>query len=298
VVAFGSVKINAKISLVYIDRDTENVYLMDDYYAHKSMEPIRDMNSFIRLYQDEWGKEIREFFSEKDSRQVPAGSWCWTAPIPEPMRNIVCLGKNYLDHIKEISSMGIGGGTPSVPIYFTKATHTVIGPNEKILSHSQITQKVDYEAELAVIIGKKGIDIKPEEAESYIFGYTVANDISARDLQQNHGQWYKGKSLTTHCPIGPWIVTKDSLPYPPYLSIRAYVNDELRQQSNTDQLLFSITDIICDISKGYELRPGDIILTGTPSGVGQGFSPPKYLKRGDVVTCFIDGIGSLSNPVE
>ncbi len=296
--AFGSVKIDGQISLVYIDRDKEVAYVMDDFFEQQSMVPIRNMNRFIQLYQVQWWEEIKEFFREKTSQGLPIDSLCLTAPIPEPMRNIVCLGKNYLDHIKEITSMGIGSDTPSAPIYFTKATHTVIGPSEKILSHEKITQKLDYEAELAVIIGKKGIDIKQEEAESYIFGYTIANDISARDLQQNHMQWYKGKSLVTHCPTGPWIVPKESLPYPPYLPIRAYVNDELRQQSNTDQLLFGVSDIICDLSKGYELRPGDIILTGTPSGVGQGFSPPKYLKRGDVVTCIIDGIGSLSNPVE
>ena len=186
---------------------------------------------------------------------------------------------------------------PKSPIYFTKATHTIIGPSDIILSHPQITEKLDYEAELAVIIGKPGINIEPEQAESHIFGYTIANDVSARDLQQSHQQWFKGKSLISHCPIGPWILTKNSISYPPHLEIRSYVNGELRQESNTEQLIFGISEILVDLSRGYELKAGDIILTGTPAGVGHGFSPPKYLKSGDLITCTIQEMGSLTNIV-
>jgi 2-keto-4-pentenoate hydratase/2-oxohepta-3-ene-1,7-dioic acid hydratase in catechol pathway len=157
---------------------------------------------------------------------------------------------------------------------------------------------VDYEAELALIIGKKGKDIAPEDAEQYVFGYTVINDVSARDLQKRHEQWFKGKNLDTFCPMGPCLIEKDDLPYPPELDIRCTVNGEIRQDSNTRKLIFDIPTIISDLSKGMTLLPGDIISTGTPSGVGVGFTPPRFLADGDRIECRIEGIGTLSNQVE
>jgi 2-keto-4-pentenoate hydratase/2-oxohepta-3-ene-1,7-dioic acid hydratase in catechol pathway len=156
---------------------------------------------------------------------------------------------------------------------------------------------LDYEAELAVVIGKEGINISKENAEDYIFGYTIGNDVSARDLQKFHSQWFKGKSLSTHCPIGPWIVHKSQLPLPLELPIRSYVNNVLRQEANTRDMIFDIPTIISDLSKGYPLKPGDIILTGTPAGVGMAMDPPQYLKDGDVMLCEIEKIGFLVNTI-
>ena len=218
------------------------------------------------------------------------------APIPAPARNIVCLGKNYQAHAEELKGQIFSDRLPNIRFTLLNPT-TPLSEQKTIHLHSHITSKVDYEVELAIIIGKKGMNIPREKAQDYIFGYTVANDVSARDLQHDHTQWYKGKSLTSHCPMGPWIVHKSALPFPLCLDLKCYVNGELRQQGNTRDLIFDIPTIISDLSRGYELRPGDIILTGTPSGVGMGFDPPKYLKAGDRVTCQIEKIGILTNPI-
>nr|WP_312577191.1 fumarylacetoacetate hydrolase family protein [Sedimentibacter sp.] len=221
------------------------------------------------------------------------------APIPYPNRNVICLGKNYLDHIKEVKSLkNVTSDIPSNPIYFSKIAYPAIGQNDFIDSHSEIVKELDYEAELAVIIGKKCKNVKKENVEDYIFGYTIANDISARDIQTKHIQWHKGKSFDTFCPMGPYIVHKNSISFPPSLEIKSFVNDELRQNSNVDQLIFDIPTIISDLSSGITLYPGDIILTGTPAGVGAGFTPPKYLNKGDKVECYIEEIGTLINIIK
>lgn len=256
-----------------------------------------NMLQFINSYKPDWTDKIALFYGRQPEYAIPLGDVKLLTPIPSPPRNIVCLGKNYRAHAEELKGQIFSDQLPTHPIYFTKPDHSVTGPGDAILLHSNITSKVDYEVELAVIIGKKGIDIPREKAEEHIFGYTIANDISARDLQQDHTQWYKGKSLTSHCPIGPWIVHKSVLPMPLSLNLKSYINGQLRQQGNTDELIFDIPYIISDLSRGYELRPGDIIMTGTPAGVGMGFNPPKYLKAGDHVLCEIDKIGALSNPV-
>ena len=222
------------------------------------------------------------------------------SPIPRPRRNIVCLGKNYLEHVKEIK--GITGGpkdtAPEYPIYFTKAAYPCNGPGGVILLHSHLTKEIDYEAELCVVIGKEGIDLSSEEAEDLIFGYTIGNDISARDLQKRHVNWFRGKSLDSHCPIGPWIVEKKEFPLPLELDVRSYVNGELRQKGNTRDLIRNVPQIISDLSQGYRLYPGDMIMTGTPAGVGMGFTPPRYLQPEDEIRCEIQGIGSLVNYME
>lgn len=258
-----------------------------------------EFQTFIQLYESSWTEDSAMFFGAHPELAIPLEAVRLLAPIPEPRRNIVCLGKNYIDHVKEIKGLTGGGqNAPAAPVYFTKATHTVIGTGEAILSHPEITQKVDYEVELAIIIGKEGINIPKEKAEDYIFGYTIANDISARDLQVDHLQWFKGKSLITHCPMGPWIVHKSLIPFPVELDIRCYVNGELRQEANTRDMIFDIPTIISDLSRGYPLFPGDIILTGTPAGVGMGFELPKFLKPGDQVKCVIEGIGEIINRIE
>lgn len=199
----------------------------------------------------------------------------------------------------EVKSLPGGkAAIPDHPIYFTKVADPVIGHMDKVLIPKDYTEKIDYEVELAIIIGKDGKDISPEDVESHIFGYTIGNDISARDVQTKHVQWFKGKSLDTFTPMGPWIVHKSEIEFPVELDIRCKVNNEIRQNSNTKNLIFDIPYIISDLSKGLTLRAGDIILTGTPAGVGIGFSPHKYLKSGDVVECFIEKIGTLVNVIE
>ncbi len=282
-----------------VDRVGNRVFLLDDFFKDSGLPCPKDMIDFIASYEDEYTDELAFFFGNRPDSAISLDNVKLLAPIPVPRRNIVCLGKNYADHAKEIK--GITGGSvdlPKAPIYFTKATHTVIGTEEIILRHENCTEKLDYEVELAVIIGKRGINIAPEDAEDHIFGYTIANDISARDLQINHSQWFKGKSLTTHCPMGPWILHKSQAPLPLELDIRCYINGDIRQHSNTSNLIFNIPAIISDLSRGFELQPGDIIMTGTPAGVGFGAEPPVFLEAGDEICCSIEGIGALINVVE
>jgi 2-keto-4-pentenoate hydratase/2-oxohepta-3-ene-1,7-dioic acid hydratase in catechol pathway len=218
------------------------------------------------------------------------------APIPNPVRNIICVGKNYEDHVSEMAKVGHSKETEiSHPHFFTKATNTMNGPYSKVYLHPNVTSQVDYEGELAVIIGKRGINIPEEKAIEYVFGYTILNDLTARDLQKNHVQWFKGKSLDGFCPMGPWIVTKDEIGYPVELEIRTWVNGELRQHSNTKHMIFDIAKLISILSQGMTLEPGDILATGTPSGVGMGFNPPKLLKPNDVVRIEIEKIGYIEN---
>lgn len=285
--------------LCCIDGVGGRVFLLREFFDREcdSEGVPGSMLDFICNYRPEWTDQIALFFGTNPEMAISLDEVKLLAPIPAPARNMVCLGKNYLAHAEELKGQIFSDKPPTIPIYFTKPDHTVIGKEETILLHSHITDKVDYEMELAVIIGKKGIDIPKEKAEEYIFGYTIANDVSARDLQRDHTQWYKGKSLTTHCPMGPWIVHKSALPFPFSLDLKCYVDGELRQQGNTRDLIFDVPTIISDLSRGYELRPGDIILTGTPAGVGMAFDPPRYLKAGSRVTCQIEKIGVLTNPV-
>ena len=220
-------------------------------------------------------------------------------PIPWTRRNVFCLGKNYMDHAKELEGLTSNlTGVPEYPIYFTKTASPAIGPNEAIRIFPEVTGgEVDYEVELAIVIGKQGVNINPLDVEEYIFGYTILNDISARQLQIRHTQWFKGKCLDTHTAIGPAVVHKSLLPLPLNLKLGTRVNGEIRQESDTAHLIFDIPTIISDISRATTLYPGDIIATGTPSGVGMGYKPPRYLQAGDVVECWIEVIGVLKNPV-
>ena len=221
------------------------------------------------------------------------------APIPHPRRNIICLGKNYRDHVGEAAALGgHTSGIPTAPVYFSKMIDRVRGSGESVPVHTGVTSMLDYEVELAAIIGKAGHDIDPGNVPEYIFGYSVLNDITARDLQESHDQWFKGKSLDGACAMGPVIVTTDEIAYPPALDIECSVNSELRQKAATSDLIFGITEIVSDFSRGVTLMPGDIISTGTPAGVGMGFRPFRWLKTGDVVECRIEGIGALRNTIE
>lgn len=220
------------------------------------------------------------------------------APIPEPRRNILCLGKNYLEHAQEVAAkMKLSSEAPRRPIIFTKATTAVIAPGEPIPSYRDYTQKLDYEAELALIIGSGGRDIAPEQAWEHVFGYTAINDISARDLQKEHLQWFRAKSLDGFAPMGPVVVHRSVMPAPEDIQVQCFVNGELRQSASFDQLIFDVPEIISVLSAGMTLLPGDIIATGTPAGVGMGFTPPKYLQPGDEVVVDVTGVGALCNPV-
>jgi 2-keto-4-pentenoate hydratase/2-oxohepta-3-ene-1,7-dioic acid hydratase in catechol pathway len=225
-----------------------------------------------------------------------------TAPLPRPRRNIFCVGKNYHAHAKEFAGSGFdssakaGGDIPTVPIYFSKVPESVVGPGESIMIVPEVSTAIDYEAELAVVIGAGGKGIKAADAMKHVWGYTIINDVTARDWQSRHMQWHLGKSFDTFCPMGPWLVSADECDGTK-TGVRCYVNGEERQNASTTDLIFDIPTLIETLSAGITLYPGDVIATGTPVGVGIGFKPPKYLKPGDVVRVEIDGIGVLENPV-
>ena len=223
------------------------------------------------------------------------------APLPRPRRNIFCVGKNYHAHAREFAGSGFdssaksGGDIPSDPIIFTKVPESVVGPDAAI-EMPAVSIAIDYEAELTIVIGKGGKSIGAADALSHVWGYTIINDVTARDWQSRHQQWHLGKSFDTFCPMGPWLVSADECDGTNTF-VRSYVNGELRQNASTKDFIFDIPKLIETISAGITLYPGDLIATGTPVGVGIGFKPPKYLKAGDMVRVEIDGIGRLENPV-
>ncbi|TFZ06523.1 FAA hydrolase family protein [Ramlibacter henchirensis] len=224
------------------------------------------------------------------------------APLPRPRRNLFCVGKNYHAHAKEFAGSGFdssaksGGDIPAAPIIFTKVPECVIANGESIVVPAEVSTAIDYEAELAVVIGRGGRRIRKQDAMDHVFGYTIVNDVTARDWQSRHQQWDMGKSFDTFCPMGPWLVSADELDGT-RTQLRCWVNGELRQDAATSDLIFDIPTLIETLSAGITLFAGDVIATGTPVGVGIGFKPPKYLQPGDVVRIEIDGIGVLENPV-
>lgn len=220
------------------------------------------------------------------------------APIPTPRRNVMCVGKNYAEHTREsYAARGQAVEAIDYPVIFTKTTTCVNGPYEDILYDAAVSEQIDYEAELAVIIGRRVKNATRDEAMAAVFGYTVLNDVTARDLQTLHKQFFKGKSLDGSCPMGPWIVTADTISSPYALRITCRVNGQLRQDSAAETMTFDIPTIIVHLSRGMTLLPGDIIATGTPSGVGFAMKPPVFLRPGDVVECAIEGIGAIRNRI-
>lgn len=224
------------------------------------------------------------------------------APVPRPRRNIFCVGKNYHAHAKEFAGSGFdssaksGGDIPSAPIIFSKVPESVVGPSDAILFQPAVSAAIDYEAELTVVIGRGGRNISKADAMKHVWGYTIINDVTARDWQGRHSQWLLGKSFDTFCPMGPWLVSADELDGQA-TDVKCWVNGELRQDANTKDFIFDIPTLIECISAGITLYPGDLIATGTPAGVGIGYKPPKYLQSGDVVRIEIAGIGVLENPL-
>ena len=256
-----------------------------------------DMNAFI----DELGGSIpADLAARADAADgVPLAACSLLAPIPRPRQDVVCLGVNYYEHRDETLASNIKyDGALNAPIYFSKRVNEAVAPGGEIQSHADFVTKLDYEVELAVILGRDAKDVAEDQAEQYILGYTILNDVSARDLQAAHQQWYFGKSLDGFTPMGPWIVTRDAFAWPPKVDIRSYVNGQLRQSNNTALMMTGIGAAISQLSRGVTLKAGTIIATGTPSGVGMAMDPPQFMVPGDVVRCEIDGIGALENTVK
>jgi len=240
-------------------------------------------------------------WAKNEIKRISIGSVRLLAPIPVPRRDIFCVGKNYYEHAKEFHSSGFDSSSkdavPKYPIIFTKATTSVIGPGESVNSALDVTQSVDYEGELGVVIGRRTFKAEKSEAMASVFGYTIINDVTSRELQKRHGQWVIGKGIDTFCPMGPWLVTADEIQDLTKLQLTTTVNGEKRQEACLADLIFDIPTLITTLSATTTLLPGDIIATGTPVGVGIGFTPPKYLQPGDQMTVSITSLGELHNPV-
>ncbi|WP_223633971.1 fumarylacetoacetate hydrolase family protein [Planococcus sp. 4-30] len=240
------------------------------------VEQIRKLTE--AAVQSDRSKEFKHSFSEIE----------WLAPISRTPKNIICIGKNYADHAKEM-----GSEAPVDLVVFTKSPTCISADGETVSVHADLTDSYDYEGELAVIIGKAGHKIPKQMAYDYVFGYTIANDLTARDIQDKHQQYFLGKSFPGSCPLGPYLVTKDEIPQSQNLSIVTKVNDEVRQNGNTENMIRRVDELVAEVSKYVALEPGDVLLTGTPAGVGKGFNPPKFLKAGDTVKVSIESIGTL-----
>lgn len=260
--------------------------------------PYPDMNTLIETASLSDLRSAAEA-AERGGASLPLDRVTLLAPIPRPRQDVICLGMNYRAHLEEAARYNADAFEKQKPVavYFSKRVTEAVAPGGDIPRHAGLVERLDYESELAVILGKAVRNVKAEEAGDYIFGYTIINDVSARDLQTGHKQWYFGKGLDGFAPMGPWIVTADEIPFPPALAISSTVNGEVRQKSNTALFLNSIQDVLEELSAGMTLLPGTIIATGTPAGVGMGFDPPRFLEVGDVVECTIEGIGSICNTV-
>ncbi|MBX3060774.1 MAG: fumarylacetoacetate hydrolase family protein [Anaerolineae bacterium] len=255
-----------------------------------------DMQAFIELGAE--GLVAAQTTIVTAGHTIPLTAVHLLAPIPHPRRNVICLGLNYSEHVKEsYGARGQEAKLPETPVVFTKATTAVNGPTDPIPYDPAVTTQLDWEVELAVIVGRAGKNIPTAAAMDYVYGYTVLNDISARDLQMAGKQYFKGKSLDGACPIGPWIVTADELPNPHNLRLTCRVNGVVKQDGRTDIMIFNIPATIAYLSLGMTLLPGDIIATGTPDGVGFARTPPEFLQPGDVLESEIEGIGVMRNPV-
>lgn len=275
------------INYLYNNKQEIGVYAEDGIIR---LEKFTDMLDCISTITEDDLKSIKDMAPTLKKSQVKM-----IAPITRPIHDIICVGKNYMDHILELDS--------EVDMenfklnYFSKRSCHILGDGEEVKARFDLDDNVDYESELAIIIGKEAKNIKREDVYDYIFGFSILNDLSSRRIQMGHGQWFLGKSLDDYSILGPWIVTKNEFTFPLELDISSQVNGEKRQDSNTKYMIKTIEDIMVELSSCMTLEAGDIISTGTPSGVGKGFNPPKYLKAGDTVTCSIEGIGSLSSKI-
>jgi len=259
--------------------------------------PYASMNQLIANITDYEMKFLKRI-SEEYQELIPLDAVDWCAPIPEPKQDVICVGLNYADHVKnaeKFSKEGFHANVRDSAVYFSKRVSVSKGDGENIVLPQHLSQQYDYEAELAVILGKDAYSIKKEDAKNYIFGYTILNDMTARNIQLDHKQWYYGKSLNGFTPMGPCIVTADEFSYPPVVSIESRVNGQLRQHGSSKNMIYGISEIIADLSQGMTLKAGTIISTGTPKGTAMEGEKPVFLRPGDVVACTIQGIGILTN---
>lgn len=271
--------------ITYEYKEEEKVGLLENDFVY----PIKK-GTMIALIED---FEDIDFEEVKSQEGLCVSDVKVLAPILKPIHDIICVGKNYADHIRE---MGSEVAEDFVATYFGKRSSRIMGPHAQIKGRFDLDQGMDYEVELAVIIGKECKDIKKEDALDYVFGFTIFNDLTSRIIQKKHHQWFRGKSFDEHSVMGPSLVTKDELAHH-NLEIRSYVNGDLRQNSNTKNMIIKVEEIIEELSSAMTLEPGDIISTGTPEGVGAGFKPPNYLKAGDHIRFEIEGIGNLENTI-
>lgn len=290
-------EVAGKKKLGILNSDGKWVYPIESFgMEYKKMETaVEEMSdSEIQLLNHMAGKDPYEV-----TGAVPVDDVTLLAPIQSPKQDIICLGINYMDHAEESARFKkeAFSGDRKYAVYFSKRVNEATGDGAGIPRHAGVVKDLDYEVELAVILKKDAYQVAKEDAKDYIFGYTIMNDVSARDIQTRHNQWFFGKSMDGYVPMGPCIASFDEIAYPPKLAIRSYVNGELRQNSNTELLIFDIDHVIHELSQGMTLKAGTIIAMGTPAGVGMGFTPPKFLEVGDEVVCEIEGIGRITNTV-
>lgn len=285
-----------KKQLGVLQKDETHILSLKDLLPERGFQDLMD---FIERYTPEDIAVIRREVEKEQPHGTPLMEVGVLSPIERPRHDIICVGVNYEAHLKE-STLGLKEPKldgPKEPVYFSKRAVSILGTEEPIEGFLSLDNALDYEVELAVLIGKEGRDIPKEKVKNHIFGYTVFNDVSSRTLQKNHIQWYKGKSLDSHSILGPYVLFAEDAAYPPDFIVETRVNGELRQKSSTRLFIHDVDKLISDFSRGITLEAGDIIATGTPSGVGMGFTPPKFLKSGDLVECSISSIGTLRNTV-
>lgn len=275
--------------ITYLYKEKQEVGVYTDNGIIR-LEKFADMIDCIENIREDDLESIKDMTPTLEKSEIKM-----LAPITRPIHDIICAGKNYMDHILEFSN---DVDMENFKLnYFSKRASHILGDKEDVKARFDLDHRVDYESELAIIIGKRAKDVKKEDVNDYIFGFSVFNDLSSRKVQGDHKQWFLGKSIDNYSILGPWIVTKDEFTFPLELDISSEVNGEKRQDSNTKHMIMSIEDMIVELTSYMTLEPGDIIATGTPAGVGLGFNPPKYLKNGDNVNCIIEGIGSLKNKI-
>ncbi|MCG6122548.1 MAG: fumarylacetoacetate hydrolase family protein [Microvirga sp.] len=298
---FATINERGEDRVAVISEDGELYWTVAEACPEAAPDAQVRMASFIAGY-DDLRDRLATAVSAGGGRRLGSDARL-RAPIPRPARDIICVGKNYYDHAREFTASGydssaqsVAQAIPTAPIVFGKSAASVIGPHDAIMLHPGVDEFIDYEAELAVVIGKPGRNVRKENALDHVFGYTIVNDVTARDLQGRHKQWYLAKSLDTSCPMGPWIVTADAFDLAGG-HIRCWVDGELRQEAPLAGMIFDIPTLIEVISAGMRLEPGDVIATGTPAGVALSFEPPRYLKDGAEVEIEVSSIGRLSNGV-
>lgn len=279
--------------------EENRLYYLDELFPELKGRTLIDFIRMVNGDTDQARSLVQEKAINGTAHSIEEERLQLLSPIEHTVHDILCVGVNYRDHLEETKEHMAGAVSDEVSqtVYFAKRAHRILGPEEPVHGRDDLDEKIDYEVELAVIIGKEGKNISEEDAENYIFGYSVFNDLSSRTLQTSHGQWLIGKSLDEYTSMGPVIVDRQELPMPLELDVRSYVNGELRQNSNTRNLIKNVPAIIAELSQGITLEAGDIIATGTPSGVGMGFVPPRFLKKGDEVSCEVEDIGQLTNTI-